>query len=159
MLQKTILTILACFLSASLLLPQKATFKITGNGVGYTLLNGVVLTFEDTGTLTKEEFKKHVDDALKGFAADARKAKAEGKIDAVFFERFQRVLRVIKLVITNDTERILNPLIVSEVNKFDIKEKMGPVDYKAIGIGNVAGALAGELLSLKKYLDEKKKSR
>lgn len=155
----TMVTILVCvlFFCGSLVLSQtRRTFEITGEGVGYTLLNIVVKAFEGSEKLSPEDFREKINKSIIYSSKESIKARAEGKIDDVFFERFTRVLRVIKLVMANDKETyLLNPLIESEVSKFESVGDFSLSENENVGIGTVAGALAGELISLGKYLDKK----
>jgi hypothetical protein len=101
----------------------------------------------------------------------AQKAVDKGKIDSLFFERYKRLLRVVRLIMMDDPEGLLTPLIVSEALQFDINEKeklklkekldhKNPQDKYAnrIGLRFIAAALAEEVLSLKNHLDEKAKT-
>jgi len=133
---------------------QKGEFRITSEQVGYALLDSVVVTFA--------ELSKKVDDRQKSLQREldkwmllAKVAKAEGQIDEVFFNRFKRILVVIKLTIIPDPNHHLNPLILEEISKFDIsKAQQGKIS----GLASVADSLSGEILSLKRYLDRKYKN-
>ena len=137
---------------------MKPTFHIKGNGVGYILLNGVIVTFEGLNPQKPDEWRKKVHISLNRLNKEASLAKTQEKIDEPFFTRYRRILLVLKLVMLKGKEKgdtILNSFIVQEVNKFDIKTKMKEHELVK-GIGSVAGAVAEELLSLKKYLDKQK---
>lgn len=161
MIRKTVLVaiiVMAILLLSNPLLSQmKATFHIEGDGVGYLLLNGVITTFEVPVPKDPEELKKQFLSSLNRLLVEAQAARTQEKITAVFFERFKRVLLVLNLAILmeKDENRVLESFIIQEVNKFDTSRKMGK-EERVIGIGSVAGAVAEELMSMKKYLDDQK---
>lgn len=135
-------------------------FKIKGDGVGYTLLNKVVFVFEGASKYPAAEFSEKIKQALVTFTRQAQKARQGEKIDKKFFDRFIRVLRVIGLVMANDKEHaLMTPYIVDTVNQFHVKQKLPEEFDGPLGLGQIAGALAEELLSLKKYLDNKSKTK
>jgi len=149
--------LLAALAAASLPAQMKPTFTIEGDGVGYMLLNDVVQLF--SGMATGDEFRGKVLQGLDRLFVEARLAREKKLIDASFLERYHRVLLVLKLVILKSdagkgaADPIVDSLLVREMNRFDISEK--PAEGTAfLGIGSVAGIVAEELLSLKKYLDK-----
>lgn len=136
---------------------MKATFHIEGDGVGYLLLNGVIVTFEHDKPLSPEAFQTMVLGSLNRLNKEADLALAQKHIDTHFFTRYKRIILVLRLVMvkikgTEDT--ILDAAIIEEVNKFDSQAKMNKGDTVS-GLGSVAGAVAEELLSMKKYLDDR----
>lgn len=153
-----VICMVCLLLSGPLLSQMKATFHIEGDGVGYVLLNGVITTFEGPLPKTPEEGKKRFLTSLNRLMAEARTARSREKIDAAFFERYKRILLVLNLVILKEKNenQVLDSFIIQEVNQFDTSQKMGEGDM-VMGIGSVAGAVAEELMSLKKYLDDQKK--
>ena len=85
---------------------------------------------------------------------EARKAKEQSKIDAVFYARYQRLLGIIKLVMAPDPGGILVPVIDQELKRF-VTEVLGE-EYKGTGpgaIGQVANAIADEIVNLRLYMD------
>ena len=76
---------------------MKAMFKISGEGVGYTLLNDIIVTFEGFDPTNPEEGRKRAIKTLNKCISDAQKAKDQGKIDSIFFERYKRILFVLRL--------------------------------------------------------------
>jgi len=123
---------------------------------GYALLDKYILSFkqmaeEGTGGIEK------VENALEGMMAEAKKDKAQGLIDPVFFNRYRRLLMITKLAIIEDPEGILSPLIEREISEFieDITGEKLNMGGKG-GIGAMAGALAEEVINLHMYLDNKK---
>lgn len=114
------------------------------------------MTFKDMAERGTGEREK-VDNALEEIMAEAKKVKADEKIDSVFFWRFNRVLMVLKLSIIKDRESILGPLIEKEIGEF-VEEITGEkFDIKGTkGIGKIAAAIAEEILNLHMYLDNRK---
>ena len=171
---KKIITVLlfGLFFGGSLVFPQEAPFRVKGDGIGYVLLDDFIILFEDAGASSPEAFQKKVKDAIARLVSVAQKAVDEGKIDSLFFERYKRLLRVVRLIMMEDPEGLLTQLIISEALQFDTNEKeklkfkeklekdnaYKNYGNKGIGLGFVAAALAEEVLSLKNYLDEKAKS-
>jgi len=153
-----ILVLVLAFVSGGLLFPQKAPFRIKGDGVGYTLLDEVILMFEGAMNLPPGEFAQKINTAVNRLAIEARKAKKENKIDDSFYKRYMRILRVIKLIMSHTKEApLFTALIEEEVNRFDIEKKVSFDESQGVGLGSVAGAISEELLSMKRYLDKKSK--
>lgn len=119
----------------------------------YRLLDSVGLMFHEmamTGVGGKEKLEKNIQQ----FMADARKAKEQKQIDRVFFNRYARLLAIIKLVMAPDPGGILVPIIDRELGRF-VAEVLGD-DWKGSGaaaIGQVADAIAYEIIDLQMYLD------
>jgi len=152
--------LLAFMATTGLPAQMKPTFTIEGDGVGYVLLNDVVKLFEGMAP-AGGGFRDQVMQGLDRLYGEARLARERKHVDRTFLERYHRVLLVLKLVILKSdagkgsADPIVDALIVREVNLFDDPVKMS--EGGAIqGIGSVAGTVATELLSLKKYLDELK---
>ena len=154
-------TFIVCIL---LLWANLAQAKMDGNGgkdeAAYALLDKLVLSFKnmaEKGTGGGEV----VSNALNEIMTAAKKAEAQGQIDPVFSRRFKRILVILKLAIIEDKEGILEPVIEREIEEFvkDVcGETAGGVDKKGkptIGIGQIAGAVAEEILNLRIYLDTK----
>jgi hypothetical protein len=125
--------------------------QITGKQAGYILLNSVVVTFAELSKTGKGEEETIVRE-LNTWMIQARFAKDQNLIDDVFFKRYKRILAVIRLTIIKAANHAFDHLIVQEINKFDIPQKMKGGVY---GLASVAGALAKEIQSLKGYLDKK----
>lgn len=130
---------------------QDGNFRIEGKQVGYMLLDSVVVTFSQLSREGRGEAAP-LEKALDDWMLQAKKAKAEGKVDDIFFKRFRRILVVIKLSIVFDPDGHLRALILDEINKFDIPKKY---EGRTGGLASVAGLLSEEILSLKRYLDKK----
>lgn len=98
--------------------------------------------------------------ALEEMMADAKKAKDQEQIDQVFFNRYNRLLMVMKLLLVEDEEGILGPVIEREIREFVWDVEGIKLDYTGKKtIGYVSEAIADELVNLHLYLDniEKKK--
>lgn len=126
---------------------------------GYALLDKVISTFKglaEKGTGGREK----VIPALEEMMADAKKAKDQGQIDPVFFNRYNRLLMVMRLLLVEDEEGILGPVIEREVGEFlwDVTGiKLDSSGKKAIG--SVSQAIADELVDLHLYLDNIEKKQ
>jgi len=120
---------------------------------GYSLLDKVISTFKgmaEKGTGGREK----VIPALEEMMVDAKKAKEQEQIDPVFFNRYNRLLMIMKLVLVEDKEGILRPVIEREVGDFvwDVEGiKLDGSEKKTIGF--VSQAIADELVNLHLYLD------
>jgi len=124
---------------------------------GYALLEKIVSTFREMAEKGTGG-EKIVNPALQEMMAEAKKAKAQGQLDPVFYRRFTRILMVMKLfVIPNDPEGILSPLIEREISEFvaDVKGEIESEIKGTKGVGIVADALTEEILNLRLYLDTK----
>ena len=128
---------------------MKRTFKIQGDGPGYDLLR---MLADDVVQIC--ESYQHFMEVSDKWIAQAKKAKNNGHIDDVFFERYKRLAIVLKLIAIPDKQGILKDLIIEEINKFGVDPLEKNFQFR--GLGSVAGKLTEEILSLKAYLDEKK---
>jgi hypothetical protein len=128
---------------------MKRTFKIQGDGPGYDLLR---MLADDVVQIC--ESYQHFMEVSDKWIARAKKAKNNGHIDDVFFERYKRLAIVLKLISIPDKQGILTDLIIEEINKFGVDPLEKNFEFR--GLGSVAGKLTEEILSLKAYLDEKK---
>jgi len=152
--------LLVVWLAVSLPAQQKATFSIEGDGIGYVLLNEVVKLFEEMAP-AGDAFRDKIMQGLNRLFGEVRVAREQKHIDKFFFERYDRILLVLKLVMLKAdkgkeaADPILDAVIIREINNFDIPQKLSE-GGSVQGIGSVAGDVATELLSLKKYLDKLK---
>jgi hypothetical protein len=122
--------------------------------VGYALIDAVGQTFHDMAVSGSGDVDL-VNKAVEKFMAEARKAREEGRIDPVFFARYSRILAIIKIAVAPDPQGILVPMFDDELRRF-VREVLGE-DYKGSGpqaIGQVANAIADELINLRLYLDD-----
>ena len=123
---------------------------------GYALLDLFITSFRELATRGATDT---LDSTLLKMASELRKAREGGDIDAVFYGRMARVLALTKLVIVPDPGRILEPVInremlffVHDITGEDLNREGGPAV-----IGQVANAIAEEILNLQIYLDTKDK--
>ena len=122
-------------------------------------MDKVISTFKgmaEKGTGGREK----VIPALEELMADAKKAKDQEQIDPVFFNRYNRLLMVMKLLLVEDEEGILRPVIEREVGDFvwDVEGiKLDGSGKKTIGF--VSQAIADELVNLHLYLDNIEKKQ
>jgi hypothetical protein len=122
---------------------------------GYALLDKIIGTFREMavkGTGGEEALNKPLQEMM----AQAKKAKAQGQLDPLFYMRFTKLLMLIKLMVINDPEGILSHLREREINEF-IEEVKGeaPSEIGGPKIGIVSDAIAEEILDLRFYLDNK----
>jgi hypothetical protein len=121
--------------------------------VGYALLDAIGQTFHEMAVSGSGGVEK-VTQAVSRFMIDARKAKEQKQIDAQFFARYRRILGIIKLAVGPDPDGILVPIIDRELGLF-VKDVLAE-DFKSSGpeaIGQVANAIADEIINLHLYLD------
>ncbi len=155
--------------SSALWSEEVMTASSVKDEAGYVLLDKIISGFKtmaEKGSGGYENVNALLQDAM----AEAKAARAQGKIDAPFFNRYHRVLVIAKLAIVDipyDKEGILDEFIFREINSF-IKDVTGErrtidkgVDLAAAGenkrgIGLIAGAMAEELVNLHIYLDGQK---
>ncbi len=143
-----ILTFVSGFLFA-----EESGIAPVNKKVGYALLDAIGQTFQEMAVSGTGGVEK-VNDAVLKFMADARKARDQNQIDAVFFARYRRILAIIKLAVAPDPQGILVPVFEQELRRF-VYEVLGE-EYKASGpeaIGQVANAIADEIINLHLYLD------
>jgi len=121
---------------------------------GYVLVDKLVLLFNQMASSTTLD-PDQVSKSLAEIMSLARTAKAEHRIDDQFFERYSRVLRMIKLATIKDEGDILKPLAQQEFAAF-IQDVTGKKVEGQPTIPLLAQAITQELESLKKSLDQKK---
>jgi len=121
---------------------------------GYVLLDMIITTFRDMAMTGSGGFDA-VDKALQRLMAESTKAFQEKKIDAVFYKRYARVLSIMKLSIIPDPQSILRLVIKRELAEF-VAEKTGE-EWDGKSIGQIAAAMAEEIINLHIYLDTTKK--
>ena len=121
---------------------------------GYALLDMYMKSFQEMaarGTNSGE-----LETNLQAMATEAKKAKEAGEINLVFYAHFARILALTKLIVNPDPGNLLMPVIDREIADFlkdvtgeDVIARTGSV----VAIGQVANALAEELINLQIYLD------
>mgnify|MGYP001128715532 CR=1 FL=1 len=131
--------------------PDPAAFD---KKIGGALLDGIARIFHEMAATGGKDSLKQIEDVLVGSMNDARKAREQNQIDAVFLARYQRMLGIIKLVMAPDPGGILVPIIDQELKRF-VSEILGE-EFKGNGpgaIGQVANAIADEMVNLRLYMD------
>ncbi|MCX6570852.1 MAG: hypothetical protein NT006_05440 [Candidatus Aminicenantes bacterium] len=120
---------------------------------GYTLLDMYVKSFQEMaarGTGSGE-----LETNLQAMATEAKKAKEAGEINLVFYAHYARILALTKLIVNPDPGNLLMPVIDREIADF-LKDVTGEdviARTGSVAIGQMANALAEELINLQIYLD------
>ena len=122
------------------------TTVATADPAGYALLDKFVAQFEQAAR--QGSSGTALDPALGEMITLARKARDEQRIDAKFFERYARVIRVFKLATIRDPDQILRPVVEREISEF-VRDVSGE---KKGDIGAFAAAIAQEIDSLRASL-------
>lgn len=129
---------------------------LAGDDAGYVLLEKMTTQFQAMGAQTDGA---QLQAALDGMMASAKLAKAEARIDQEFFDRYVRVLGVVRMLTLKDPEGILVPLFDREIAAF-VTSVLGSQATRAPGtltpMPEIARALKSELDSLKLGLDRRK---
>lgn len=92
---------------------------------------------------------------LQAMAVDATTAREKGEIDLYFLSWYRRILALSRLFIAPDPGQLLKPIIDRELNDF-LMDTLGEEPAAAGGsqaLGQVAEALATEVIHLQIYLD------
>jgi len=127
---------------------------------GYALLESLVVAFGDMARTGKGGFDD-VNTILQRQMAMLKKAHSQNQVDALFYNRYHRILEVFKLTIRQketDPEGILDDFTHQEIKKF-IMDVTGsdatipPPEHR--GIGAIAGTIAEEIINLHLYLDSR----
>ncbi len=129
--------------------------------VGFKLLDTVIEGFKKMATGGSGGYDQ-VNSTIQKAMADARAAKEQGKIDAHFFKRYNRILLIIKLAIIEksyDSQGIMDDLILHKINEFTEDVTGVKEDAQDRGIGVIAAALAEEMLNLHIYLEGKDRKK
>lgn len=163
MFKKIILIFCVVIFSSALWAEDGAIAPSSKDEAGYLLLDKIISGFKTMAEKGSGGYES-VNALLQEAMAEAKAARAQGKIDAPFFSRYQRVLVVAKLAIIDtpyDKEGILDEFIVREINSFinDVTGERGTLEATGEnkrGIGAIAGAMAEELVNLHIYLDGQK---
>ncbi len=152
MLRKILCVGILCILVLPVLAEDPAATPVDKKA-GYALLDSIGQMFHEmamTGAGSQEKLEK----GILQFMADAKKAKEQKRIDPIFFQRYAHLLAIIKLIVAPDPGGILGSIIDRELNQF-VGEVLGE-DWKGSGagaIGQVADAIAYEIIDLQMYLD------
>jgi len=127
---------------------------------GYALLESLVVAFSDMARTGKGGFED-VNPILQRQMAMLKKARSQNQVEALFYNRYHRILEVLKLTIRKketDPEGILDNFTHQEIKKF-IMDVTGadatipPPENR--GIGAIAGIIAEEIINLHLYLDSR----
>ena len=125
------------------------------NPSGTELLDSLVLSFKELANSGKGGYEA-VNKVLQNSMAGLKKAGEQGRIDAVFYMRYKRMLTIMKLAVIDtsyDPEGILDDFILRELSDFDEDVTGLKSERENRGIGALAGAIAEEILNLHIYLD------
>ncbi len=162
-------TIVVCiliflFLFCLHLTPFPGSDTSAEESAGYALLDSLIVAFKELAE-QREAVMERTSTALGEMAREAQRANAQGQIDTVFFKRFQRILVVIKCVITPISKAeegwFIKSLYFETIEKFikDIEgepfniEKSGP----NVVLNKFTQAVSNEIIDLRIYLDNKEK--
>jgi hypothetical protein len=121
--------------------------------IAYALLDSIGRMFHQMAA-TGAGVPATLEKGIQQFMADAKKAKAENQINPVFYRRYAYLLAVIKMVAAPDPGGILSPVIDRELSQF-VGNVLGE-EWKGSGagaIGQVANAIAYEIIDLQMYVD------
>jgi len=166
MIQKAVVVciLIFLFLFCLNLTPSFGTDTPAEESAGHALLDSLVIAFKELAE-QREAVMERTDTALGEMAREAQRANAQGQIDTVFFKRFQRILMVIKCVITpivKDEEGwFIKSLYFGAINKFIEDIEGEPFDIEKSGhsaaINKFTQAISQEIVDLRIYLDNKEK--
>jgi hypothetical protein len=126
---------------------------LAADRAGYVLVDKLVVLFNNMASSPDVSYDQ-INTPITEMMLLAKKAKAEQRIDQQFFSRYARVLRIIKLVITEDKAEILKPISGLECASF-VKDITGKTAEGDANLAVTAQAISKELENLKKYLDQK----
>lgn len=152
------------FLFCLHLTPSFGSDTSAEESAGHALLDSLVVAFKELAE-QRNAVMERTNTALGEMAREAQRANAQGQIDTVFFKRFQRILMVIKCVISpivKDEEGwFIKSLYFGAINKFieDVEDE--PFDIEKSGhsaaINKFTQAVSQEIVDLRIYLDNKEK--
>ena len=152
-----------CFLVTGLMAGtapgEMFNFEVKGDGVGYTLLNEIVDLFKYLSS-GKGGTRELIETNLFKWWHQVEQAKNSKLIDETFYTRYKNLLVVITLCTLkpqNKVHPIVDAIVYEAINKFDLPKKENVREVN--GLGSIAEALSQEMFSLKKYLDNKTKSK
>lgn len=150
MLRKSIGMILLCVFAAgpAAAAGEPVPFSIKA---GYALLDLYINAFKTMATTGgKHTLGADLDQML----TEAKKARTAGDIDAPFLARYNRLVAVTKLITMQSTDKTAIPVFKTELERF-VMDVLGE-EMKgegAVGIGQMAEALAYAVIDLQIYLD------
>jgi hypothetical protein len=166
MIQKAIVAciLIFLFLFCLHLTPSFGSDTPAEESAGHALLDSLVVAFKELAE-QREAVMERTNTALGEMAREAQRANAQGQIDTVFFKRFQRILMVIKCVISpivKDEEGwFIKLLYFGAINKFieDIEGEKFDIEKSghSAAINKFTQAISSEIVDLRIYLDNKEK--
>lgn len=120
---------------------------------GYGLIDTYIRAFQ--AMAAQGTTAEGLESSLRIVAAAAKKAKEAAEIDQVFYSRFARILALTKLVVAPDPGGLLSPVIDREIADFlmDVTGEAVAARTGPMAVGQVANAIAEELVNLQIYLD------
>ncbi len=150
MLRKSIGLLLLFILTAGLAAAAEDPAPVSKKA-GYALLDLYINAFRSMATSgAKETLSNDLDRMM----TEAKKAKTADDIDAPFLARYNRLVAVTKLITMQNADKAAVPVFKAELERF-IMDVLG-VELKgegAVGIGQMADALAYAIIDLQIYLD------
>jgi len=150
MLRKSIGMILLCVLSAGLAAAAGEPVPVS-KSAGYALLDLYINAFKSMAATGSQDT---LGAGLDRMMTEAKKARAAGEIDAPFLARYNRLVAVTKLITMQNTDKTAIPVFKAELERF-VMDVLGE-ELKgegAVGIGQMADALAYAVIDLQIYLD------
>ncbi len=161
--RKAILTIALLVLVAAVPVVALAGDSISGQTqaadakAGAVLLDKLTATFKhlaESGSGNRAALEQ----TMGGLITEARQARAQKQLDAVFYFKFNRLMSVIQMAVVEDPNDLLNPIFYREDGDFIEEvtgEKAALPSHKGGGVGlaAIADALANEILNLRLYLE------
>lgn len=162
MIRKIVITGFLFVLGANLTAAEIPLKTAAEEEAGFALLESLVLSFATMAAKGTGGYEE-VNSVIQNLMSELKKAKADKKVDSVFFGRYHRMLVIMKITIIDtsyDPEGILDRFIIRELKGFiddvtGVKTELPPSEHR--GIGAIAGAIAEEVLNLHIYLENKKK--
>jgi len=119
----------------------------------FALLDGIGEMFHQMAA-TGTGWTEKLDKGLEQFGDDAKKAKSQNQIGAVFYRRYCYLLAIIKMTSRPDPGGILLPVIDREIGQF-VGSVLGE-EWKGSGpdaINQVMNAIVYEIVDLQMYVD------
>jgi len=164
MIRKAIIFSIILFIFCLNLNSCSSPLPVAEESAGHTLLDSLVVAFKELAEQRNAVIER-TNTALGEMAREAQRAEAQRQIDTVFFKRYQRILIVIKCVVSpivKDKEGwFLKPLYFGAINKFIEDIEGEPFDIEKAGhneaINKFTQAVSHEIIDLRIYLDNKEK--
>lgn len=151
---KKIFVVIALAALASPVLAEDPAPPAIDKKVGHGLLDSFTNFFHEMAVSGSGGFEK-IRAAAEKFTTEARQAKEKNQIDAVFYNRYRRILSVMYLTMIPLSAGIIEDVQNQEFAHF-IKDVLGE-EYRSVkehSIGQLAYAISEEILNLHLYLDD-----